>query len=99
MCELPGNALLAEKFLQYFDGMVIDIDQLGQFTLGLDQSNASLSYLHDDQNEAVLSLMHQALKSAANAGKPCDVITHFIHQAPKLQRWLLEHDVDTVICQ
>jgi phosphoenolpyruvate-protein phosphotransferase (PTS system enzyme I) len=99
MCELPGNALLADKFLQYFDGIVIDIDQLGQFTLGLDQSNSSLSYLHDDQNEAVLSLVQQALKSAASAGKPCDVVTHFIHQAPKLQRWLLEHDVDTVICQ
>ncbi|MGF1760922.1 phosphoenolpyruvate-utilizing protein [Photobacterium sagamiensis] len=99
MCELPGNAVLAEKFLQYFDGMVIDIDQIGQFALGLDQHHGSLNYLHDDQNEAVLLFVFQALKAVETTGKPCDVVSHFIRQAPKLQKWLLEQGIDTVISQ
>ncbi|WP_036828405.1 putative PEP-binding protein, partial [Photobacterium sanctipauli] len=89
MAELPANALLADKFLQYFDGLVIDIDQLAQFSLGLDQTHPSLDYLHDDQNEAVLLLVRQALKAAATTGKGCAVVSHYIEKAPKLQSWLL----------
>ncbi|MGR5145627.1 putative PEP-binding protein [Photobacterium alginatilyticum] len=99
MCELPANALMSDKFLPYFDGLVIDIDQLGQFALGLDQEHESLNYLHDDQNEAVLQLVKHALKTAENAGKVCEVVSHYIHKAPKLQKWLLEHEVKSVISQ
>ncbi|MCW8331263.1 phosphoenolpyruvate-utilizing protein [Photobacterium sp. SDRW27] len=99
MCELPANALMAEKFLPYFDGLVVDVDQLGQFALGLDQEHPSLNYLHDDQNESVLLLVRQALKAAESTGKICEIVSHYIQQAPKLQKWLLEHDVKTVISQ
>ena len=99
MCELPANALMAEKFLHYFDGLVVDIDQLAQFALALDQNHPSLNYLHDDQNESILMLVRQALKAAEKAGKACDVVSHYIRQAPKLQQWLLEHEVKTVITQ
>lgn len=99
MAELPANALMAEKFLQYFDGLVIDIDQLAQFALGLDQTHPSLEYLHDDQNEAVLALIDHALKAASSTNKPCDVVSHYINKAPNLQLWLLEHNVSTVITQ
>ncbi|MGF1716429.1 putative PEP-binding protein [Photobacterium chitinilyticum] len=99
MCELPANALLTEKFLPYFDGLVIDIDQLGQFALGLDQNHESLNYLHDDQNEAVLQLVRHAVNTAESAGKVCEVVSHYIHKAPKLQKWLLDHDVRSVISQ
>lgn len=99
MCELPANALMAEKFLPYFDGLVVDVDQLGQFALGLDQEHPSLNYLHDDQNESVLLLVEHALKAAESSGKVCDIVSHYIQQAPKLQKWLLEHDVKSVISQ
>ncbi|WEM43727.1 phosphoenolpyruvate-utilizing protein [Photobacterium sp. DA100] len=99
MAELPANALLAEKFLQYFDGLVVDIDQLAQFALGLDQEHPSLEYLHDDQNEAVLALIDHALKAAATVNKPCDLVSHYINKAPNLQVWLLEQNVSTVITQ
>lgn len=99
MCELPANALMADKFLPYFDGLVVDIDQLAQFALGLDQEHPSLNYLHDDQNESILLLVQQALNAAEKSGKPCDIVSHYIRQAPKLQQWLLEHDVKTVITQ
>ncbi|MGF1703009.1 phosphoenolpyruvate-utilizing protein [Photobacterium makurazakiensis] len=99
MAELPANALLAETFLQYFDGLVIDIDQLAQFSLGLDQTHPSLEYLHDDQNEAILLLVRQALKAVSTTGKTCAVVSHYINNAPKLQRWLIDHNVETVITQ
>lgn len=99
MAELPANALTAEKFLQYFDGLVIDIDQLAQFALGLDQTHPSLEYLHDDQNEAVLALIDHALKAATVAKKPCDMLSHYISKAPNLQLWLMEHGVARVITQ
>ncbi|PSW13459.1 phosphoenolpyruvate-utilizing protein [Photobacterium rosenbergii] len=99
LAELPANALMAEKFLQYFDGLVVDIDQLAQFALGLDQTHPSLEYLHDDQNEAVLALIDHALKAASSTNKPCDVVSHYINKAPNLQLWLLEHNVSKVITQ
>lgn len=99
MCELPANALMADKFLHYFDGLVVDIDQLAQFALALDQDHPSLNYLHDDQNESILLLVRQALKAAEKSGKACDIVSHYIRQAPKLQQWLLEHEVTTVITQ
>ncbi|WP_299015130.1 putative PEP-binding protein [uncultured Photobacterium sp.] len=99
MCELPANALLAEKFLQYFDGMVVDIDQLGQFALGLDQDHPMLNYLHDDQNEAVLQLIRQTLKAAEKSNKACDIVSHNIDHAPKLQKWLQDYGVKSVISQ
>lgn len=99
LCELPANALLAEKFLPYFDGMVIDIDQLGQFALGLDQDHPTLNYLHDDQNEAIQLLLKQALSAAEASNKPCDVVSHYIRQAPKLQKWLQDLGIKTVVSQ
>ncbi|MEJ2765692.1 putative PEP-binding protein [Photobacterium sp. MCCC 1A19761] len=97
MCELPTNALLAEKFLPYFDGMLIDVDQLGQFALGLDQAHPALNDLHDDQNEAILKLLHHAIQAAVAAGKPCEVVSRAIEQSPKLQQWLIEQGINGVI--
>lgn len=97
MCELPANALLAEKFLPYFDGMLIDVDQLGQFALGLDQAHPTLNYLHDDQNEAILQLLQHAIQATMAVDKPCEVVCHSIAQSPKLQQWLLEQGICEVI--
>ncbi|MGF1725017.1 putative PEP-binding protein [Photobacterium nomapromontoriensis] len=99
MAELPANALLTDKFLQYFDGLVVDVDQLAQFTLGLDQTHPSLEYLHDAQNEAVLSLVAQALAATSAVNKPCRVVSSYIHQSPNLQQWLQDHGVTEVITQ
>ncbi|MDO6499937.1 putative PEP-binding protein [Photobacterium sanguinicancri] len=97
LAELPANALLAETFLQYFDGMVVDIDVLAQFTLALDPEHEALTYLYDEQNEAVLTLLRQALKAAKKAGKPCELISRHLDDSPKLVRWLHEQDIATVI--
>ncbi|OAN18036.1 phosphoenolpyruvate-utilizing protein [Photobacterium jeanii] len=95
--ELPANALLAEKFLQYFDGLVVDIDVLAQFTLALDPEHQDLTYLYDEQNEAVLTLLRHSLKAAEKAGKPCEVVSRHLDDSPKLVHWLHEQGVSQVI--
>ncbi len=97
MAELPANALTAETFLHYFDGLIIDVDQLARFALGVDFDHPALAYLHDDQNEAVLQLVAQSLRAARKAGKPAEVLSHFISKAPNLQQWLLEQGMTRVI--
>lgn len=97
LAELPANALLAETFLQYFDGMVVDIDVLAQFTLALDPDHQALTYLYDEQNEAVLTLLRQVLKASEKAGKPCELISRHLDDSPKLVRWLHEQGIEHVI--
>ncbi|MGF1689986.1 putative PEP-binding protein [Photobacterium kagoshimensis] len=97
LAELPANALLAETFLQYFDGMVLDIDVLAQFTLALDPEHEALTYLYDEQNEAVLTLLRHALKATEKAGKPCALISRHLDDSPKLVRWLHEQGISGVI--
>lgn len=69
-CDVPAGALLAERLLQYFDGLVINIDHLTQFTLGLDKYNEALRYLYEPENEAVIALVDTAVKAAHMARKP-----------------------------
>lgn len=62
MCEIPSNVLLAEKFLDIFDGFSIGSNDLTQLTLGCDRDNANVSHLFDEQNEAVKILIGQAIQ-------------------------------------
>ncbi|WP_318488943.1 putative PEP-binding protein [Photobacterium leiognathi] len=97
MCSVPANALLAETFLQYFDGFVIDIEQLAQFTLGLDIDNTSLHYMPDAQNDALLQLVKMLLNAVESSHKPCLVYSRFIEDAPRLRAWLQDQGVSQVI--
>ncbi len=64
MCELPSNALLADQFLEMFDGFSIGSNDLTQLTLGLDRDSGIISHLFDERNEAVKALLAMAIKSA-----------------------------------
>ncbi|EAR55383.1 hypothetical protein SKA34_14775 [Photobacterium sp. SKA34] len=97
MCSVPSNALLAETFLQYFDGFIIDVEQLAQFTLGQDIENTSLNYMSDAQNDALLLLVKMLLKSVESSNKPCLVYSRFIEDSPRFSSWLKEQGVTTVI--
>ncbi len=89
-CDVPSSALLAEKLLQYFDGIVIHVEHLTQFTLGVDKYNQELEYLYKSDNEAVTALIEYAVKSARQAKKPVLVVTHSIEDHPKLKEFLFE---------
>ncbi len=66
MCEIPSNALLAEQFLQHFDGFSIGSNDMTQLALGLDRDSGVVSALFDERNEAVKALLSMAIKAAKN---------------------------------
>ncbi|MEC7825681.1 MAG: phosphoenolpyruvate synthase, partial [Pseudomonadota bacterium] len=69
MCELPSNALLADKFLDIFDGFSIGSNDLTQLTLGLDRDSGLIAHLFDERNEAVKALLSMAIQAAKKRGK------------------------------
>ncbi len=98
LCSVPANALLADTFIHYFDGFVVDVEQLAQLTLGQDFTNPHLNYRVDTQNDAVIQLLKMLLAVIGNTSKDCDIYYSAIAQSPRLQRWLIDHEVTTVIC-
>ncbi len=90
VCSVPSAALVADKLLQYFDGVVIDWDELTQMTLGVDKYNEALSYLYNPESEAVSQLANLAVSAANLAKKPVVVVTHGLESYPKLKEHLVE---------
>ena len=88
VCDVPAAALMADKLLQYFDGMVVNVDTLTQFTLGVDKQNEALEHHFDPQNEAVLHLVGQAIQAAKKANKPVVTTIDELAQNPKIQELL-----------
>ncbi|MBV7263328.1 phosphoenolpyruvate-utilizing protein [Photobacterium sp. WH24] len=97
MCDLPANAVMADKFLHYFDGVVIDLDHLAQLTLAIDPANDTLDY-DEPYNDAVLFLAERTLKKSREVNKHCELLSRSVTVQPKLQRWLSEHAVTSLIC-
>ncbi|MFV0450027.1 MAG: putative PEP-binding protein [Vibrio sp.] len=91
VCSVPSAALVADKLLQYFDGVVIDWDELTQMTLGVDKYNEALSYLYNPESEAVSQLANLAVNAANLAKKPVVVVTRGLENYPKLQEYLAEN--------
>ena len=69
MCELPTNALLAERYLEYFDGMSIGSNDMTQLTLGLDRDSAIIAKLFDERDDAVKALLKMAIDACRKHGK------------------------------
>ncbi len=90
-CCVPSAALLADKLLQYFDGIVLDWDELTQMTLGVDKYNEELSYLYNPESEAVSQLAMIAVKAANFTKKPVIVVVKDLESFPKLKEYLSEH--------
>lgn len=97
VCDVPASALMSEKLLQYFDGLVVNVDHLTQFSLGLDKANEDLINLFDPENEAILHIIATAAKSALAANKPVLVASDDLVSYPKLQDWLIEIGVKDVV--
>ncbi|MFV0575331.1 MAG: putative PEP-binding protein [Vibrio sp.] len=91
-CDTPASILLADKLLQYFDGLVVNVGNLTQLTLGVDAQNEALLTLLNPENDAVLMLLTQASKSANQANKPCVVYCQNLIELPKVQEVLAELD-------
>jgi pyruvate,water dikinase len=96
MCELPANALLAEQFLEYFDGFSIGSNDLTQLTLGLDRDSGLIAHLFDERNEAIKILLSMAIQACKKAGKYIGICGQGPSDHPDFARWLMDQGIDTV---
>ncbi|PWG64263.1 phosphoenolpyruvate synthase [Sediminicurvatus halobius] len=96
MCELPSNAVLAEQFLEIFDGYSIGSNDLTQLTLGLDRDSGLVAHLFEERDPAVKALLHMAIQAARRAGKYVGICGQGPSDHPDLARWLMEEGIDSV---
>ena len=96
MCELPANAILAEQFLEHFDGFSVGSNDLTQLTLGLDRDSGIIAHLFDERNEAILALLENAITACKKAGKYIGICGQGPSDHPDFARWLMEHGIDSV---
>ncbi len=96
MCEIPSNALLADQFLEHFDGFSIGSNDLTQLTLGLDRDSGIISHLFDERNDAVKILLSQAIKACRRAGKYIGICGQGPSDHPDLARWLMDEGIESV---
>jgi pyruvate,water dikinase len=96
MCELPTNALLADQYLEFFDGMSIGSNDMTQLTLGLDRDSAVIAHLFDERDPAVKAMMSMAIKACRNAGKYVGICGQGPSDHPDLARWLLEQGIESM---
>lgn len=96
MCELPTNALLAEQFLEHFDGFSIGSNDLTQLTLGLDRDSGIVSHLFDERDLAVKALLSMAIHACRKAGKYVGICGQGPSDHPDLAKWLMEQNIESV---
>jgi pyruvate,water dikinase len=96
MCELPTNALLAEEYLEHFDGMSIGSNDMTQLTLGLDRDSAIVAKLFDERDEAVKRLLSMAITACRQKGKYVGICGQGPSDHPDLARWLLDQGIESM---
>ena len=96
MCELPTNALLADQYLDHFDGMSIGSNDLTQLTLGLDRDSAIVAGAFDERDAAVKALIAMAISTCRRRGKYIGICGQGPSDHPDLARWLVDQGIDSV---
>jgi len=96
MCELPTNAVLAERYLEYFDGMSIGSNDMTQLALGLDRDSGVVAKLFDERDDAVKAFMAMAIKACRAQGKYVGICGQGPSDHPELARWLVEQGIDSL---
>ena len=96
MCELPSNALLADEFLEMFDGFSIGSNDLTQLTLGLDRDSGLIAHLFDERNPAIKKLLSMAIKTAKEKGKYVGICGQGPSDHEDFAAWLVEQGIDSV---
>ena len=97
MCELPTNALLADDYLEYFDGMSIGSNDMTQLTLGLDRDSAVVAKLFDERDPAVKAMIaHGDQGLPAPQGKYVGICGQGPSDHPDFARWLVEQGIDSL---
>ncbi|GGK06424.1 phosphoenolpyruvate synthase [Luteimonas terricola] len=96
MCEVPSNALMADEFLEMFDGFSIGSNDLTQLTLGLDRDSAVVAHLFDERDPAVKKLLSMAIQTAKAKGKYIGICGQGPSDHPDLAEWLMQEGIESV---
>jgi pyruvate,water dikinase len=96
MSELPSNALLADQFLEYFDGMSIGSNDMTQLTLGLDRDSALVADQFDERDDAVKALLEMTIRACKRQGKYVGICGQGPSDHPDLAKWLLNQGIESM---
>ena len=96
MCEIPSNALLADQFLEYFDGFSIGSNDLTQLTLGLDRDSSLIAESFDERDPAVKALLRLAIQACLKAGKYMGICGQGPSDHPDLAQWLMLEGIESL---
>ena len=96
MCEIPSNALLADSFLEHFDGFSIGSNDLTQMTLALDRDSSIVADAFDERDPAVKHMLHLAIQACRKAGKYVGICGQGPSDHPDLAQWLVEEGIESL---
>ncbi len=96
MCEIPANVILADKFLEIFDGFSIGSNDLTQMTLGLDRDNAEIANVGNEKNEAIKISIAKAIEACKKAGKYSGICGQAPSDFPDFVEWLVEQGIESI---
>ncbi|MDX9886930.1 phosphoenolpyruvate synthase [Thauera sp.] len=96
MCEIPSNAILAEQFLEHFDGFSIGSNDLTQLTLGLDRDSGLVAHAFDERDPAVKQLLSMSIQAANKLGKYVGICGQGPSDHPDLAEWLMDEGIQTI---
>ncbi|MDJ0709891.1 MAG: phosphoenolpyruvate synthase [Woeseiaceae bacterium] len=96
MSELPTNALLADQYLEYFDGMSIGSNDMTQLALGLDRDSALVADYFDERDDAVKALLSMTISACRKQGKYVGICGQGPSDHPDLARWLLDQGIESM---
>ncbi|HEU4787176.1 MAG TPA: putative PEP-binding protein, partial [Gemmatimonadaceae bacterium] len=97
MCELPSNALLADRFLEHFDGFSIGSNDLTQLTLGVDRdAGGEIAATFDERDDAVKAMLSMAITACRKRGKYVGICGQGPSDHPDLAQWLVEQGIGSI---
>lgn len=96
MCEIPSNVILADQFLEIFDGYSIGSNDLTQLTLGVDRDSALVSSVFDERDEAVKRMLSMAIRACKERGKYIGICGQAPSDYPEITRFLVEEGIDSI---
>ena len=96
MCEIPANVILADKFLEVFDGYSIGSNDLTQLTLGVDRESAKIAHIFDERDEAVKRMLQMAIQACKERGKYIGICGQAPSDYPEITQFLVENGIDSI---
>ena len=96
MCEIPSNVILAEEFLEIFDGMSIGSNDLTQLTLGIDRDNAKIAYIGDEREKAIKEMVSRVIKVCREKKKYCGICGQAPSDFPDFAKFLMKEGIESI---